>query len=189
MSISEERGNFFGVRVLELGQGVAAPYCGMLLAQNGATVTKIEPLGEGDWSRKLGQSYGEFSANALVANWGKKSVSLDLKSEQGQAIVQKLARESDVIIENYRPGVTKRLGLDYDLVIQHNKTVVYASLTGFGNVGPNKNLPRHRYGDAGIYRHHVDQSGRGWRSSAVGYAGRRRPGRSLSFSGRLCGAL
>ncbi|MBR0724239.1 CaiB/BaiF CoA transferase family protein [Bradyrhizobium manausense] len=133
--------NFSGLNVLEFAQGVAGPYCGMLLAQHGATVTKIEPVKGGDWSRQLGRSYGDFSANSVVVNRGKRSVALDLKAPDAEDIVRRLAAEADVIIENYRPGVIDRLGFGYEAVKAYNEKVIYASLTGFGSVGPNKALP------------------------------------------------
>jgi crotonobetainyl-CoA:carnitine CoA-transferase CaiB-like acyl-CoA transferase len=139
--MANQSDEFSGLRVLEFAQGVAAPYCGMLLARHGATVTKVEPTGDGDWSRALGKRYGHFSANALVANRGKRSIAIDLKTSDGLAIAHKLAANADVIVENYRPGVIERFKLDYDSIVKENPTVVYASLTGFGSVGPNKNLP------------------------------------------------
>lgn len=139
--MANQSDEFSGLRVLEFAQGVAAPYCGMLLARHGATVTKVEPLGDGDWSRALGRRYGDFSSNSLVANRGKRSIAIDLKSPDGLAVAQKLAARADVIVENYRPGVIERFKLDYDTIARENPTVVYASLTGFGGTGPNMNLP------------------------------------------------
>lgn len=130
-----------GVTVLELAQGVAAPYCGMLLAQNGAAVTKIEPPRGGDWSRGLGRRYGDLSADAIVLGRGKKSLCLDLKRDEGRMIARRLAEKADVILENYRPGVVERFGLDYESLRQHNPGLVYVSLTGFGREGPRSELP------------------------------------------------
>ena len=132
---------FDGLNVVELAQGVAAPYCGMVLAQNGATVTKIEPIGYGDWSRGLGRRVGDFSAEAIVLNRGKRSLALDLKAPDGKAAALRLLARADVVIENYRPGVTRRLGLDYESVAATNPSVVYATVTGFGDTGPNRDLP------------------------------------------------
>ena len=102
-------GAFDGLRVVEFAQGVAAPYCGLLLARNGADVIKIEPQGSGDWCRSLGFRKGDFSAESIVLNRGKKSLALNIKSHDGQSAAVKLASQADVIIENYRPNVTKRL--------------------------------------------------------------------------------
>ncbi|MBJ3774569.1 CaiB/BaiF CoA transferase family protein [Acuticoccus mangrovi] len=132
---------FEGLTVVELAQGVAAPYCGMMLAQNGADVIKIEPIGYGDWSRGLGRREGDFSAESIVLNRGKRSLALNLKSEEGQRAALAILERADVVIENYRPGVTTRLGLDYERVKAVNPSVVYATVTGFGESGPNRDLP------------------------------------------------
>lgn len=129
-----------GLIVLELAQGVAAPYCGMLLAQHGADVLKVEPL-SGDWSRGLGQRFGDLSSEAIVLNRGKASLGLDLKAEMGRALAVRLAAGADVVIENYRPGVTARLGLDEPSVRAQNPRVVYATVTGFGPEGPRRDRP------------------------------------------------
>lgn len=131
---------FSGIKVFDATQGVAGPHATMLLAQYGAEVTKIEPL-EGDWGRTLGKMYDDLCAHAITFNRGKKSLALDLKNEQGKAIAQKLAREADVVVESFRPGVMSRFGLGYDDVKKHNPKVVYLSVTGFGQSGPNSKLP------------------------------------------------
>jgi crotonobetainyl-CoA:carnitine CoA-transferase CaiB-like acyl-CoA transferase len=129
-----------GIKVFDATQGVAGPHATMLLAQHGADVTKIEPL-EGDWGRTLGKMYGDLCAHAITFNRGKKSLALDLKNEEGKAIAQKLAREADVVVESFRPGVMARFGLSYEEIRKHNPKVVYLSLTGFGQTGPNSKLP------------------------------------------------
>jgi crotonobetainyl-CoA:carnitine CoA-transferase CaiB-like acyl-CoA transferase len=131
---------FEGLKVVDLAQGIAAPYCGMLLAQNGADVVKIEPP-PGDWSRVMGKPYADHSASSLVYNRGKRSIALDLKKPDGVAIAQQLVREADVVLQNYRPGVIERFDLDYDTVSKTNPDVVYLSLTGFGPVGPASKRP------------------------------------------------
>jgi hypothetical protein len=105
---------FEGLKVLDLSQGVAAPYCGMLLAQNGADVIKVEPHAPGDWSRAMGKPYGDHSASSVILCRGKRSLGLDLKKPKGVAIAKRLAREADVILQNYRPGVIEKFGLDYE---------------------------------------------------------------------------
>ncbi|MFL2844870.1 MAG: CaiB/BaiF CoA transferase family protein [Candidatus Puniceispirillaceae bacterium] len=132
---------FVGLRVIEFAQGVAAPYCGLLLGRNGADVIKVEPPVKGDWCRGLGLRKGDFSSEFIVLNRGKKSLALDMKSPDGRAAAFKLASNADVIIENYRPSVTKRLGVDYAAVAEVNPRVVYASVTGFGRTGPNSEMP------------------------------------------------
>jgi crotonobetainyl-CoA:carnitine CoA-transferase CaiB-like acyl-CoA transferase len=131
---------YAGLKVLDLSQGVAGPHCGMLLARHGADVVKLEPL-DGDWGRAIGQRYGDQCAYSLAFNRGKKSLALDLKAPAGTDIAMRLAEEADVILQNYRPGVIERLGLDHARVTQTNPSVVYLSLTGFGQKGPSASLP------------------------------------------------
>jgi len=131
---------FEGLRVLDLSQGIAAPYCGVLLAQNGADVVKLEPL-VGDWIRRVGKPHGDQSASAIAVSKGKRSIAVDLKQAEGLAIARRLAGEADVILQNYRPGIIANFGLDYDTVSSNNPRVVYLSLTGFGSVGPKSTHP------------------------------------------------
>ena len=131
---------FSGLKVLDFSQGVAGPHCGMLLAQHGATVTKLEPV-DGDWGRRIGRQYGDNCAYGTAFNRGKRSLALNLKDPDGLAIAKQLAKEADVILENYRPGVLKKFGLDYESVIEENPTVVFLSITGFGQTGPKASLP------------------------------------------------
>src|SRR5204863_9838785 len=90
---------FEGVKVLDLSQGVAGPYCGMHLARNGADVIKAEPTGSGCWSRQLGRPTGDQTAHSVVVNRAKRSLAVDLKTDQGVAIVQRLAKQCDVFIQ------------------------------------------------------------------------------------------
>ena len=131
---------FEGFKVLDLTQGVAGPHSTMLLAQQGAEVTKIEPL-DGDWGRTLGKMYGDTCAHAIIFNRGKRSVSLNMKEAKAQELAQKAAAEADVIVESFRPGVMKRFGLSYDDVKKTNPNVIYLSVTGFGQEGPYNKLP------------------------------------------------
>jgi crotonobetainyl-CoA:carnitine CoA-transferase CaiB-like acyl-CoA transferase len=107
---------FAGLKVVDLSQGIAGPYCAMLLAQHGAEVIKVEGIGEGDWARTLGTRYGTHSAFSIIGNLGKKSIAVDLKSEAGKQVVWRLLKGADVFLEGFRPGVIKRLGFDYDSV-------------------------------------------------------------------------
>ena len=127
---------FEGVRVLDLSQGVAGPYCAMLLARNGAGVIKLEPPGTGCWSRQLGRSTGDQTAHSLVVHRGKRSLALDLKTKAGVAIARQLADRSDIVIHNYRIGKIDQFGLDYPTLQKTNPAVVYAWITGFGTRGP-----------------------------------------------------
>jgi crotonobetainyl-CoA:carnitine CoA-transferase CaiB-like acyl-CoA transferase len=131
---------FSGLKVLDFSQGVAGPHCGMLLAEHGADVVKLEPL-DGDWGRRIGKQHNDNCAYGAAFNRGKRSLALNLKDPEGLAIAKRLAKEADVILENYRPGVLKRFGLDYPSVTQENPTVVYLSITGFGQTGPKAKLP------------------------------------------------
>ena len=132
---------FDGLKVLDLSQGVAAPYCGMMLARNGADVIKLEPPGTGCWSRQLGKHKGDHTAHSVVVHRGKRSIGVNLKSNEGIEIAQKLAAEVDVILQNYRVGKIDKFNLDYDSVIKTNPSVIYLSVTGFGHEGPRRDLP------------------------------------------------
>jgi crotonobetainyl-CoA:carnitine CoA-transferase CaiB-like acyl-CoA transferase len=127
---------FAGLKVIDLSQGIAGPYCGTLLAQNGADVIKIEPVDGGDWSRILGKAYGGHTAYSIAGNLGKRSVALDLKTEDGKAVLWSLLADADVMIEGFRPGVTARLGFGYDAVAARNERILYLSISGFGQTGP-----------------------------------------------------
>ena len=129
-----------GLRVLDFGQGIASPYCAMLLGVYGADVIKVEPP-EGDWSRYLGTTYGNHTTLSAVYNRGKRSLCLDLKHKDGIAIAQRLAREADVLIEGFRPGVAARLGLGYESLSRDNPGLIYLSVSGFGQSGPYSKRP------------------------------------------------
>jgi len=129
-----------GLRVLDFGQGIASPYCAMLLGVYGADVIKVEPP-EGDWSRYLGTTYGNHTALSAVYNRGKRSLCLDLKSEQGIAIARRFAADCDVLIEGFRPGVAARLGLGYETLASENPGLIYLSVSGFGQDGPYAKRP------------------------------------------------
>ena len=133
-----------GIRVLDLTRILAGPICTQLLADLGAEVIKIERPGRGDDTRAWGPPFlkdgngeetGE-SAYYLCANRGKRSVAVDLAGAEGQAIVRELARDSDVLIENFRRGALARYGLDYPSLAEAHPRLVYCSITGFGHTGP-----------------------------------------------------
>jgi crotonobetainyl-CoA:carnitine CoA-transferase CaiB-like acyl-CoA transferase len=129
-----------GVRVADFSQGVAGPHASFLLASQGAEVIKIEPP-EGDWGRNLGKRFGDFSAFSVYYNRGKRSLALDLKQALAQEIAFELAVKADVVIESFRPGVMARMGLDPSRLFQRNPKLVYLAVTGFGQDGPNADLP------------------------------------------------
>ena len=130
----------YGIKVLDLGQGVAAPYCGLLLAQYGAEVIKVEPI-NGDWARGLGAPKGDQTAYSIYYNLGKKGIAIDLKTKEGLDVILKLASNSDVVLENFRPGVVDRLGIGFEDVRALNSKVLYASVSGFGQTGPYSDRP------------------------------------------------
>jgi len=131
---------YAGINVIDFSQGVAGPYCSMLLAQNGANVIKVEPK-EGDWSRILGEQYGDHSAFSVAANVGKKSIVIDLKNKESRSIVDKIISNSDIFIEGFRPGVIERLGYGYNMLKKNNRNLIYLSISGFGQTGPMKEKP------------------------------------------------
>jgi len=127
-----------GVRVLDVCQVMAGPYACMLLADLGADVIKIEPPDGGDQTRSaMGfKMKGPDSMGFLNMNRNKRSVTLDLKTEAGREVLYKLAESADILVENYRPGVMKRLGIDYETLAEINPKLVYVSISGFGQSGP-----------------------------------------------------
>lgn len=129
-----------GLKVLDLSQGLAGPYCGMLLALYGADVVKIEPPA-GDWARKLGTLFGGHSSLDVVGNLGKKSLAVDMRTEAGRRLVRKLAVGADVVLESFRPGVVDRLGVGYADLRRDNPRVIYVSVSGFGQQGPGADRP------------------------------------------------
>ncbi len=127
-----------GVRVLDISQVMAGPLASMLLGDLGADVIKIEPPGAGDQTRgAMGfKMKGSDSMGFLNLNRNKRSIALNLKSEAGREIFYKLVETADIVIENYRPGVMKRLRCDYETLRRINPRLVYASISGFGQTGP-----------------------------------------------------
>ncbi|MBM3650613.1 MAG: CoA transferase [Alphaproteobacteria bacterium] len=132
---------FAGLKVVDLSQGIAGPYCAMLLAQHGADVIKVEGIGDGDWARTLGTRYGNHSAFSIIGNLGKKSIAVDLKSEAGKQVVWRLIEGADVFLEGFRPGVIQRLGFDYESVAKRAPRLLYVSISGFGQSGPLASRP------------------------------------------------
>ena len=131
-------GPLAGIRVLDISQVMAGPYCCMLLGDMGADVIKIEPPGVGDSARKsMGfRLKGDDSPGFLALNRNKRSIALDLKSDEGREIMYALVRTADVIVENGRPGVARRLAMDYATIKAINPKIIYTSISGFGQSGP-----------------------------------------------------
>jgi len=127
-----------GVKVLDVSQVMAGPYSCMLLADMGADVIKIEPPGGGDQTRgAMGfKMKGPDSMGFLNMNRNKRSIAINLKSEAGKSVLFKLVKEADILVENYRPGVMKRLGVGYEVMSKINPALVYVSISGFGQSGP-----------------------------------------------------
>lgn len=130
------------IKVLDLSRVLAGPYCTMILGDLGAEVIKVEAPGGSDETRKWGPPFQHgVSAYYLSANRNKKSITVDLKTEEGITFIKKLVTESDVIINNFKTGTMERLGLSYETAEALNPAIVYCSITGFGETGPNKDMP------------------------------------------------
>jgi crotonobetainyl-CoA:carnitine CoA-transferase CaiB-like acyl-CoA transferase len=125
-----------GIRILDMSVALTGPYAATLLADQGADVIKVERPGIGDIGRWIGASVNGMSALYLMCNRGKRSIAVDIQTGEGVGIVKELAKGSDVFLQNFRPGVLDRLGLGYGAIREVNPDVVYASLSGFGSVGP-----------------------------------------------------
>ncbi|MBN9741741.1 CoA transferase [Amycolatopsis sp. A1MSW2902] len=134
-----------GVRVLDLTNVLAGPFAGYQLALMGAEVIKVEPPGTGDLARQLGADPGlsgeGLGVSFLAQNSGKRSVTVDLKSEGGKDVFAKLVARADVLLENFRPGVLERLGFGWDRLREINPRLVYCAVSGFGATGPMRRRP------------------------------------------------
>ncbi|HEV2309865.1 MAG TPA: CoA transferase [Acidimicrobiia bacterium] len=125
-----------GIRVLDLSIALTGPYAVALLGDQGAEVLKVERPGIGDIGRWVGVSVNGMSALFQMCNRGKRSVAVDVQQAAGREIVRRLARDVDVLVQNFRPGVVERLGLGYEDVRRENPELVYVSISGFGPTGP-----------------------------------------------------
>ncbi len=134
-----------GVRVLDLTNVLAGPYCCYQLALMGAEVIKVERPGTGDLARVLGadpdRNKAGMGISFLAQNADKKSVTLDMKAEQGKALLKRLIQNADVLVENFRPGVMDRLGLGFEDLRAENPNLIYCAISGFGQNGPRRNDP------------------------------------------------
>jgi crotonobetainyl-CoA:carnitine CoA-transferase CaiB-like acyl-CoA transferase len=130
-----------GFRVLDLSRFMSGPYTTMVLAELGADVVKVERFPEGDDSRRLSPKVNGESYPFGMPNRSKRSLALDLKSPAGRDLFLRLAAESDLVIENFRPGVVRRLGIDYESVRKVRADILYCSISGFGQTGPYRDRP------------------------------------------------
>ena len=129
------------VKVVDLTRYMSGPFCAMQLADLGADVTKIERVGSGDDARRLAPKVNGESYPFAMINRHKRSLALDLKDERGRDIVLDMIEQADIVVENFRPDVTTRLGLDYEAARDRNPEIIYASITGFGQTGPYRHRP------------------------------------------------
>lgn len=134
-----------GVTVLDITRVVAGPFCSMLLADLGATVIKVEHPDDPDYARTFPPFVSgddeEFSAFFTQFNRNKLGITLNMKSAEGKALLRKLVRRADVLVENFRPGTMERLGLGYEVLKKENPRLIYTAISGFGRTGPNASRP------------------------------------------------
>lgn len=130
-----------GIKVLDFSRILSGPYASMVLADLGAEVIKIESIEKGDETRGFPPFHGQLSHYYIALNRSKKSVALNLKSPEGVEIARDLARQSDIVLENFRPGVMDRLGLGYETLRADNPGLIYCSITGFGTNSPHGDKP------------------------------------------------
>src|SRR3990170_3991613 len=131
-----------GVFVLDFTRVLSGPYCTMLMADMGARVIKVEQPGRGDDTRAWGPPFaGTESAYFMSVNRNKESLTLDLKAAAGRGVLDQLIARADVLVENFRPGAMARLGLDYATLSASHPTLIYCSISGFGQTGPRRDEP------------------------------------------------
>ncbi|WP_249871511.1 CaiB/BaiF CoA transferase family protein [Oceanobacillus saliphilus] len=128
-----------GMKVIDLSQVLAGPYCTMVLGDMGADVIKVEKHPFGDDTRTMGPYINEESYMYMMVNRNKRGLCLNLKNDEGRDILYKLIEDADVFVENFRPGVTKKLGIDYNTLKEINPNLIYCSISGYGQTGPYRN--------------------------------------------------
>jgi crotonobetainyl-CoA:carnitine CoA-transferase CaiB-like acyl-CoA transferase len=146
-------GPLAGLKILDLSRVLAGPWCGQILADLGAEVIKVERPGGGDDTRQWGPPFlhdangqaTDIAAYYLAANRGKQSIAVDMTTAEGQAILHKLVRQSDILLENFKTGDLARYNMDYDTARTLNPRLIYCSVTGFGQTGPNASRPGYDY--------------------------------------------
>jgi len=133
------------IRVLDMTNVLAGPFCCHQLAHMGADVIKVEVPGSGDLARQLGAdpelNQKKMGVSFLAQNAGKRSITINLKTERGKTLFRKLVKTADVVVENFRPGVMDRLGLPFEVLKQDNPKLIYCAISGFGQDGPLKEMP------------------------------------------------
>ena len=147
------KGSLEGIKVIDFSTLLPGPLASLFLAETGAEVIKIEKPGVGDEIRLSNPQWGEQSVSFSLLNRGKKSLSLDLKDPKNLKILIPILKEADIIIEQFRPGVMKRLGLDYESIKKINQDIIYVSITGYGQYGPKSMVAGHDLnyiGNAGL---------------------------------------
>ena len=147
------KGSLEGIKVIDFSTLLPGPLASLFLAETGAEVIKIEKPGVGDEIRLSNPQWGEQSVSFSLLNRGKKSLSLDLKDPKNLKILIPILKEADIIIEQFRPGVMKRLGLDYECIKKINQDIIYVSITGYGQYGPKSMVAGHDLnyiGNAGL---------------------------------------
>ena len=147
------KGSLEGIKVIDFSTLLPGPLASLFLSETGAEVIKIEKPGVGDEIRLSNPQWGEQSVSFSLLNRGKKSLSLDLKDPKNLKILKPILKEADIIIEQFRPGVMKRLGLDYESIKKINQDIIYVSITGYGQYGPKSMVAGHDLnyiGNAGL---------------------------------------
>ncbi len=152
-----------GITCLDLSLFLPGPTVSQMMSDHGARVIKIESLGEGEPNRHIGQRRGDESVYFACTHRGKESLTLNLKAPEGLDVFMRLVQHADVILESFRPGVVKRLGVDYDAVRQVRPDIVYASISAYGQTGPLASDPAHDLSVeamCGLLSNNVDDAGR-----------------------------
>ncbi len=147
------KGSLEGIKVIDFSTLLPGPLASLFLSETGAEVIKIEKPGVGDEIRLSNPQWGEQSVSFSLLNRGKKSLSLDLKDPKNLKILMPILKEADIIIEQFRPGVMKRLGIDYESIKKINQDIIYVSITGYGQYGPKSMVAGHDLnyiGNAGL---------------------------------------
>ena len=181
-----------GLFVLDFSTLLPGPMSTLLLAEAGAEVVKVERPVSGEEMRSYTPKWGRYSVNFALLNRGKKSIAVDLKDARDRERLQPLIERADVIVEQFRPGVMTRFGLDYESVMKINPKVIYCSITGYGQTGPKRDIAGHDLnyiGDTGLLALSMGDAASSCRPAGThrGYRRGRLPG-SHEYPARLAGA-
>ncbi len=179
MTAAQRTGPLAGTLVVDLTRVLAGPYCTMLLSDLGARVIKVERPGGGDDARHIGPFVGGRSAYFLSLNRGKESIALDLHEPADRDVFERLLARADVLVENFRPGAMARLGYGWEALHARFPRLVYAAISGFGQIRSARGAPRLRSGGAGDGRNHVDHRSTGFGADARRHLDRRHRRRPL----------